>query len=309
MNIIFFGTPELAKNFLAPLIQDEEISVCAVVTQPPKPVGPKKVITSSPVQQLAEAHNVPVLSPTNLKELSFEEQLKGYNPDVFVIVAYGKILPKAILDIPAKGNINVHPSLLPKYRGPSPVQSAIASGEKVSGVSIMLIDEEMDHGPLLHQVEVPVAENETPETFYAKTATTTAPALPQVIKQYVNGELSPKEQEHDMATFCKLLKRSDGQIDWTTSAPSIESKIRGFTPWPGTFTYWNGKMLKIHKASLTLNKVPLSPGEVSIEEDNLYVGTGTDPLEIHELQLEGKKRMQAQEFLKGYRHIEKHRLG
>lgn len=314
LKVVFLGTPEFAKDFLASLHEDEEILVSAVVCQSDKPVGRKQVMTPPATKLFALENDIPVYQPSNLKkDEGLVQTLKSLNADMFVIVAYGKIIPKSILEIPKLGNINVHPSLLPKYRGPSPIQSAIAAGDKESGVSIMLIDEEMDHGPILAQTTIDFDKNETPESFRVKVIDVAAPLLVETIKRFAVGEIKPKEQNHDSATICKLLSREDGIIDWSESAQIIESKIRGYTPWPGTTTKWNDKTLKIIRAAVPPlpegglggeGEIDLEPGHVKIIDNRLLIGTGSGALEIIEIQPEGKPKMAIDAFLNGHPEID-----
>ena len=300
MKVVFFGTPDFANEFLASLHEDEDILVSAVVCQPDKPVGRKKVLTSPATKDYAKTNRIPVFQPESLKkDPEIVARLTQMEPDVFVIVAYGKILPESILNIPRLGNINVHPSLLPKYRGPSPIQAAIAAGDSETGISIMLIDEEMDHGPILAQQTLSLSPGETPESLREKVVERGAPLLVETVKGYAAGEIQPQEQNHEAATFCKLLKKEDGRIDWTRTAEEIDAQMRAYTPWPGTWTTWNDKMLKIHAATVS-NGSPIEPGQVEITDDKLLIGTGSTPLEITNLQLEGKQRTTAETFIRGY---------
>ena len=205
MKIVFFGTPDFAKDFLVALHADEEIFVSAVVAQPDKPVGRKQILSAPPTKVFAEENNIPILQPEKLKDLNLIDQLSKLDADVFVIVAYGKIIPQKILDLPKLGNINVHPSKLPKYRGPSPLQATIASGDKETAISVMMIDDKMDHGPLLCQQPITVNDDDDSESLRARVAELGAPLLVETLKKFVAGEINPEEQNHDEATFCKLL--------------------------------------------------------------------------------------------------------
>lgn len=307
IKIAFFGTPEFAKNFLANLYADAQISVCAVVCQPDKPVGRKQELEAPATKIFALENKIPVFQPASLKS-----GIELPEADLFVVVAYGKIIPQSILDIPKIGTINVHPSLLPKYRGPSPIQSVIANQDTETGVSIMLLDKEMDHGPILAQTKIKLDRTETPETLRLKVVEIGAPLLISSIKNYIAGNLKPVEQDHGKATICKLLKREDGIINWNDPADKINAQIRAYTPWPGTSTKWNDKTLKIHRASVGAGlpvpstggeTPPLRQGEVRIIDNKLFIGTGSNALEILELQLEGKQKMNAQTFINGFSNI------
>ncbi|KKS50745.1 MAG: Methionyl-tRNA formyltransferase [Candidatus Uhrbacteria bacterium GW2011_GWA2_42_220] len=324
LNIVFFGTPEFAKEFLKVLLKDKEsgnysnhpqpllrkgggaeICIKAVVCQPDKPVGRKKMITAPEVKVFALENNIPVLQPTNFKNQSIVDELKDLEPDLFVIVAYGKLIPQSILNIPKLGCVNVHPSLLPKYRGPSPIQSAILNQETESGVSIMLIDDKMDHGPILSQEIIKIDERETPESLRQKIINLGGPQLIKTIKAYVQGSIEPQEQDHEQATFCKILTREDGRINWQHSAKAIDAQIRALTPWPGTHTIWKRgekeQTLKIHKAQISTRDI--EPGKAEIEGKQLFIGTKTTALQILELQLEGSTVANAEAFILGHRDI------
>src|SRR3989339_715108 len=251
ISVIFFGTPEFSVPFLQALTQDPGITVAAVVTAPDKPYGRGQIITPSPVKKFALENSLTVFTPSSLK--TKERWLVKHLPvaDMFIVVAYGKIIPQTILDLPKLGTVNVHPSLLPKYRGASPLQSAILNREKQTGISIMLLDAQMDHGPLLSQKTIKLAALETPFTLRQKIVKIGAPLLIDVIKKYAGGKIKPRAQNHDLSTFCNLLNRQDGIINWKESAETIEAKIRGLTPWPGAATDWRGKTLKIHEARIS----------------------------------------------------------
>ncbi len=222
--------------------------------------------------------------------------------DIYIVVAYGKIIPKQVLNRPKLGIVNVHPSLLPKYRGPSPVQSAIAHQEKISGVSIMLLDEKMDHGPILAQKEIPIARNETTSSFFRKVIEIGAPLLVESVNNFAAGKLQPKEQNHKFATYCQLLKKEDGKINWRNNAEEIHAKIRAYNPWPGTFTVINEKIFKIHDAKISENKLP--PGKIKIENKKLLIGTAGPALEILSIQPAGKQKMQAKDFINGFHYLD-----
>ncbi len=301
MKIVFFGTPEFSEKFLSALIADKDFSVMAVVCQPDAPVGRKKILTPPPTKILAEAQSIPVLQPEKLKDPSVAEKLVTLDADLFVVVAYGRIVPESILNLAKLGTINVHPSLLPKYRGPSPIQSAIVAGEKETGVSIMLLDALMDHGPILAQAKLNITDDETPESLRAKAVKIGAPLLIESLKKFAAGELQPQPQDDSQATICKLLAREDGRISWSRSADQIYAQIRGLTPWPGTWTTWKEQQLKIIKAKPSVESVPA--GQVSVIDGRLLVGTSSTALEVIELQLEGSKPLSARDFLLGHRDI------
>ncbi len=296
-RVVFFGTPEFSASFLQALIADEAFAVVAVVAQPDAELGRKKILTAPPTKVIAEQYGIPVFQPTKLKDPIFHETLKALAPDLGVIIAYGRILPAEVIDLLPKGLINVHPSLLPLWRGPSPVQAAIAAGDAVSGVSVMKIDAEMDHGPILRQVQIPVKNVETPQSFFAKVVEHGVPVFLESVKDYVAGSLQPQEQEHSLATYCKLLTREDGKINWSEPAEVILRKMRAYTPWPGAWS----KDLKIFAA--VESERQLQPGEIVVDGERLFVGTGTTALELLELQSTAGKRLPAAEWLRGQRQL------
>ena len=309
MNIVFFGTPEFAREFLAALNADEDISVLGVVTQPDKPVGRKKILTAPPVKEFAIKNNIEAFQPEKLKDKDFQSKIRNLKPDAFVIVAYGMIIPQEVLDIPSLGNINVHPSKLPKYRGPSPMQATIAAGDAETAVSIMLIDEKMDHGPILAQTLIKIDKTETIETLQKKVVDVGAPLLIDSIKRFGAGDLEPKEQDYSQATFCKLLSKEDGKIDWSEPAEVIERKARAYTPWPGVWSVWNDKTIKFHQILISSENMEIEPGQVLIVDDRLLIGTGSLPIEVLELQLEGKQKTTAKNFIQGHKNINNEKLG
>ena len=227
MRIVFFGTPEFSVPFLKALDEDEDLIVSAVVCQPDKPIGRKKILTAPPTKQYALEHGIPVFQPVSLKDAGALHTTPLRDADLFVVVAYGKIIPQAILDIPTHGTINVHPSLLPKYRGPSPMQAAIANQDNETGVSIMLLDAKMDHGPILAQERIRLDRTETYLDLQTKVHVVGAPLLVQTIKDFTSGMIESIEQNHPTATFCSLLSREDGEIDWNEPAEAGEAMVVG----------------------------------------------------------------------------------
>jgi methionyl-tRNA formyltransferase len=309
INVVYFGTPEFSTYFLKALHADEDIFVSGLITQPDKPVGRGKIMTPSSTKLFAQKHDIPVFEPTKLKDPNFINEIKKLNADFFVIVAYGKIIPQEILDLSKSGNINVHPSLLPKYRGPSPVQAAIAAGDTETGVSIMLIDAKMDHGPVLMQKTMTIDHNDDTNSMLRKAVDLGTPMLIKSIKKLYKDDITPKEQNHDKATFCKMIKKEDGRINWSESAEIIEAKSRAYQPWPGMFTIWSDKTLKLNSIIIASEaKQSLAPGEVKINDNRLLIGTSTNPIEILEIQPEGKQKMPAAAFIQGYSNIDGTRL-
>ena len=315
MKYIFFGTSEFGVIVLEKLVQAGYKPVL-VVTTPDRPAGRSLKLTPPPVKVAAQKNSLEVVQPTKPVELS----LPKFEPDLFVVASYGEILPKEVLDIPKKGTLNVHPSLLPKYRGPSPAHTAILNGDKSTGVTIMLLDEKMDHGPILAQQEYPIS-NETFPLLRDKLAELGADLLIKTIPEWVASSIKAVAQDDSKATYTKIFAKEDGKIDWNRSAEEIERQIRAFTPWPGTFTYLKSQILKIVKASvLSQNLVSLSfgklretkfvPGAVFLTpEGKLGIQSGEDALVVEELQLEGKKPMSSKEFLLGHKAIIGSKLG
>lgn len=304
MKIIFFGTPDFASPFLQELIDDSDIEVAAVVCQPDKPVGRKGKLTAPAVKVLAENNHLEVLQPASLKKNEAKVLLSAYDADFFVVVAYGKIIPKSILQIPAKGCINVHPSRLPKYRGPSPIQTAIAEGDTETGISIMLLDEGMDTGPILSFEGISIDGEETYETLVNKIHARGPKLLSQTLKRYIKGEIHPVPQSTEGVSISQLLTREDGRIDWTQNMAVIDRKWRAYQAWPGAWSVWNrnGKELRLKIIKLTpvdfVNDLP--PGTVAIKNNRLFVNCADGTMEILQIQPEGKSKMIISEFLNGY---------
>lgn len=272
LNIIFFGTPEFAVPSLK--ILNKNFKIAAVFCEPDKPFGRKQEIKEPPIKILAKKLGLRVFQPESIKTSA--KIIKKLNPDIAVAVAYGQIIPKKILDIPKFGFLNLHPSLLPKYRGPSPIQNAILNDDRKTGITIILLDEKMDHGPILAQKKVKLFGNETTEILYNRLSKIGAKLLVMTLLNCVSGKIKPKEQNHKKTTFTKIIKREDGRINWNKTAEEIERMIRAYHPWPGTFTEIDGKRLKIISASIKNKK-----------------------LFLERVQLEGKKEMSWEEFKKG----------
>lgn len=305
MKLLFFGTQDWAADFLTLLIRDGFFEIAGVVTQPDKPAGRKRLLEPSPVKRIALAHNLRLFQPETLKDSSFLETIRACGAEIAVVIAYGRILPKALIASVPKGFVNVHPSLLPRWRGPSPVQAAIAAGEKNSGVTVMTIDEQMDHGPILSQLLLEIDPHETPATFMQKVKEQGGPFFLETLKSYAQGKLFPKEQDHEQATYCNMLEKKDGRIDWTRPAEEIERLVRAYQPWPGTWTEWTHNRqtirLKILDAVPTEEKSSQAPGTFFAHgNDQLCVATATHLLRIKKIQPEGRQPMNEQAFLAGY---------
>ena len=300
MRVIFMGTPDFSVGTLEAILAAGH-QVAAVVTQPDKPKGRGKALQATPVKEAALAHGLTVYQPRKVREDSFLEELKKINPDVIVVVAFGQIIPRTILELPKFGCINVHASLLPKYRGAAPIQWAVIDGEEVSGVTIMRMDAGLDTGDMLSKVEVPLAEDETGGSLFDKLSEAGARQLVQTLDRLEDGTVQPEKQPEESPTgYARMITKADGLIDWTKDAKSIERLIRGLNPWPSAFTRLEGKNLKIWKAAVQEQDSGLAPGTViSAGREGLSVQTGQGRLNILELQLEGKKRMEADAFLRG----------
>lgn len=302
MKIVFFGTPEFAVPFLNHLEVDNRFEIEAAVTQPDKPVGRKKEITAPPVKQFAQKMGVPVLQPEKIKNNpDFIKLLKGLKADFFVVVAYGAILPNEILEIPKYDCINVHASLLPKYRGASPIQSALLNGDKETGVSFMSLNEELDTGDVYLLKKIEIEEKDTQETLSKKLADIGATLLPSVLRDIEDHVLTPLPQNEDMATYCTKISKEDAQVDpKKDSAQTIINKLRAFTPWPGIFMIYKGKRLKILEAEKYKTEEKIDPGTFKAEKETLLLGTENGILNIKKLQPEGKNPITAQDFINGF---------
>lgn len=269
-------------------------SVVAVVTQPDRPVGRDQKLLPTPVKAFAKENKIPVLTSENKEKLlAIRHKLLALKPDLFVVAAYGQILPPEVLAIPKKGAINVHPSLLPKYRGASPIQGAILNGERETGVTIMLVDEKMDHGPILSQVSIPIATDETTPTLTLKLARLGADLLVKTIPRYLSGKISPKEQDHRLATYTKLLVKEDGLISWSMNNLEIERRIRAYNPWPGVWT-------TVGEMADQLERVVKNPNQTNLRLKLLSAAVEDGALSIQTVQVEGRKPNTLSEFVNGY---------
>ena len=325
MKYIFFGTPKFAAIVLEKLINTGCVPE-AVICNPDELVGRKQILTPPSVKSFIMKHvtwNIPVLQPKKFDK-DFKFQVSSFKPDLAIVAAYGKILPKEILEIPrlrapfaevasatkaeqgfggqAKhGFINVHPSLLPYYRGASPIQYAILNGDKETGITIMEVDEEMDHGPIISNVKIQISNDDTYDSLSQKLAISGADLLIKIIPDYIYGKIKPIEQDHSKATYTKIIKKEDGKIDWSKSAKEIERMTRAFYPWPTAWAIWNNKILKIIEADIVggnnheIGKIFL------INKKELAVKCGDGNLIIKKLQLEGGKILSAKEFLNGHK--------
>lgn len=303
MRIIFMGTAEIACANLRALMSRPDFSVVAAVTQPDKPSGRHLKETAPAVKILAAEENLPVLQPSRARDETFIAQLKELSPDLIVVMAYGQILPEKILSLPKFGCVNVHTSLLPKYRGAAPIQWAIANGETETGVTIMKMDAGMDTGPILTQRPTPISSADNAQTLHDRLGELGAKLLLETIPDYVAGKIQPRQQP-DGASHAPKIKKEDGRLDWKLPAQVLWNRMRAFTPWPGAFTSPPGELkphlLKIWRAEV-VNQPTTQSGEIlSAGKNGIIVSCGKNALRILELQLEGSRRMTAQEFLLGH---------
>ena len=316
LRIIFMGTAELSCPSLEKLAANPDLSVVAVVTQPDKPKGRDLKLTPSPVKILAEKLRLPILQPVKARDENFIGELRELKPDLLVVVAYGQILPQAILDLPSHGCVNVHTSLLPKYRGAAPIQWAIADGEPETGVTIMKMDAGLDTGPILSTRRTPILPTDDSQILHDRLAQLGAELLVETIPGYITGAIQPQSQPAEGSTYAAKIKKEDGRIDWSQPARQIWNRIRAFTPWPGAFTFLSGtviqpvitgqethptkpQLLKVWKAEVVEQSG--QPGLVlAADKAGILVGCGQEALLILELQREGGRRMAAGDFLAGF---------
>lgn len=312
MRVVFMGTPDFAVGTLKAIIEAGH-EVVAVVTQPDKPKGRGGAVSMSPVKETALEYRLTVLQPVRAKDEAFVDELKAFNPDVCVVVAFGQILPDAILNMPRFGCINVHASLLPKYRGASPIQWAVIDGCEYSGVTTMQMDSGIDTGDILLMEKVKLDKKETGGSLFERLEGVGASLLVKTLKAVEEGSVNPVKQKCEEATHVKMLDKSFGKLDFTQSAEKLERLIRGLNPWPSAFTYINGKILKIWDADVAKDVIvkevaeayPGSdtvPGFVYIDDNkSFYIVCGEGVLKVNEVQLEGKKRMSTEDFLRGFK--------
>jgi len=301
------GTPEFSVPSLERLVLNH-YQVVAVYTQPDKPSGRGRSLVSSPLKKVAEALKLPIVQPASLKGAEAVAQLAGFQPDVIVVAAFGQILPQSILDVPAYGCINIHPSLLPKYRGASPVAAAIMAGDEFTGVSIMLMEKGLDSGPILARAQIPITSQDTMGSLTTKLSLVASQLLLDVLVFWLKGELTPKPQDEAEASYSGLITKEDGDIDWQMPAIDVWRRVRAFQPWPGCYTRWQGRRLEIIEAVPLAQGTALELGRVialtpAMEPPELAFGihTGNGILGVLRVQQEGKRAMSAAEFLRGQR--------
>jgi methionyl-tRNA formyltransferase len=303
LRIIFMGTPELACASLQALLRATEFQVVAVVTQPDQPKGRGLKFQPSPVKEIARRENLPVLQPERARDEKFIQQLRELQSELIVVAAYGQILPQNILDLPRFGCLNVHTSLLPKYRGAAPIQRAILNDETETGVTLMKMDAGLDTGGILTQEKTPIHPADNSQTLYDRLAQIGADLLMRTITEYVAGKIQPRPQPAEGVTHAAKIKKSDGQMDWNQPARTSWNRVRAMMPWPGAFTFLPGQpppmLLKIWQAEVAPQ--PGTPGEIlRADKNGIVVGCGSESLCILILQREGGRRMTAQEFLAGH---------
>ncbi|MCB9453430.1 MAG: methionyl-tRNA formyltransferase [Anaerolineaceae bacterium] len=294
-KIVFMGTPDFAVPTLRELIAHHE--VVGVVTQPDRPAGRNRQVQLSPVKQVALENGIPVFQPEKLRLAGALETLRAWGPDVYVVAAFGQILSQSALDIPNYGSINVHASLLPRWRGAAPIQAAIRYGDSETGVTIMKMDAGLDTGPMLAKETVAIAADETGQSLHDKLALLGPKLLMTVLPDYLSGRLQPQPQDDALATFAPQVTKEEGNISWNMDAAGIERLVRAFTPWPGTFTFWNAQQLKIHAG--TVGEGAAEPGQVVETHQGIAIGTGTGLFYPSRVQLAGRKALSMPEFIRG----------
>ena len=299
MRVIFMGTPDFAVPSLQALLTRHE--VVAVVTQPDKPKGRGKKLQPTPVKAVALEHGIPVLQPVKVREPEVIEQLRGYGADLIAVTAFGQILPEEILNMPKYGCINVHGSLLPKYRGAAPIQWAVLDGEEKTGITTMYMEKGLDTGDMIDKAEVVLDKKETAGSLHDKLMVLGADLLLETLKKLEDGTAVREKQNDEESCYAKMLSKDMGQIDFTKSAREIECLIRGMNPWPSAYTSLDGKTMKVWEADVLDAQSKEEPGTiVEVNKKEIIVATGSNDLALHEIQLAGKKRMQVQAFLLGY---------
>ena len=304
-KIVFMGTPAFAVPSLKALMQAHDL--IGVITQPDRPAGRKRRLRESPVKRLARAASIPVMQPQRIRDATAIEALRTWDADVFVVAAYGQILPNAVLDLPRAGTVNVHASLLPRWRGAAPIQAAIRAGDHVSGVTIMLVDAGLDTGPLLAKRELPLANDESGGSLHDKLSLLGADLLAESLPGFLSGQIEPLAQDESLATYAPQIKKEDGRINWECSAGSIERLTRAFTPWPGAFTSWRAAQLSILAGRHDAGSA--EPGRVIVIDGAPAIGTGDGLFFPTRLQMAGKRPQNIADFVNGYRDFAGTRLG
>ena len=298
MRVCFMGTPDFAASVLERVAEEHEIVL--VVTQPDRVNGRGGKVTVSDVKAWAIEHDVPVFQPEKIRKPEAIEELKKYDFDIAVVAAFGQILPPAVLDMPKYGCVNVHASLLPRYRGAAPIQWAVINGDKETGVTTMQMGPGLDDGDILLQEAVPISPDETGGSLFDKLAVTGGKLILKTLSGIEAGTIKPRKQDETAATHVGMIRKDMGNLDFTRSAAELERLVRGLNPWPSAYTFLDGKMLKIWKAEIRKKNNDAAPGTCVREENDLYVATGEGFLKFLEVQIEGKKRMAVSDFLRGH---------
>ncbi len=297
-RLVLMGSPALALPTFEALAEEHEIA--AVFTQPDQPAGRGLRLTPTPVKRWAVARGLPIFQPRSLRrDPEAIARLRELKPDAIVVVAYGLILPPEVLRLPPYGCLNLHPSLLPRYRGPAPIQAALLNGDTETGVTVMLMTEEVDAGPILAMEREPIEPEDTAETLGERLAQRGARLMKETLRRWLAGEITPQPQDDSQATYCPRITKADGEIDWRRPAVEIERRIRAFTPWPGSYTFWRGRRLKIGRARVHPD-LQAPPGRVVPADGGAAVGTGEGALMLLEVQPEGKRMMPIEAFLNGH---------
>jgi methionyl-tRNA formyltransferase len=299
-RVVFMGTPRFGELVLQALIGHYPLA--AVVTQPDRQAGRGRKMRTSPVKALALQHDLPVLQPRKVADPAAVEQLHELAPDVLVVAAFGQILPPAILSLPEHGAVNVHASLLPRHRGAAPIPAAILAGDKQTGITIMLMNESIDTGPILSQAALDIDPDDTTASLTERLGRLGGALLLDTLPRWLEGEIAPQEQDESLASYAGLLQRGDGLIDWTEPAEQIARRCRAYDPWPGTSTVWDGRKLKIVRARPVFAETAHhTPGEVVQLDSEIAVATGEGLLILEEVQLAGKRQLPAEDFVRGQR--------
>jgi methionyl-tRNA formyltransferase len=299
MKIVFAGTPEFAVPPLEMLLQGSH-EICAVYTQPDRPAGRGRKLMPGPVKLLAERYGIPVFQPVSLKDPAEQEQLRSLAPDLMVVVAYGLLLPKAVIEIPRLGCVNIHASLLPRWRGAAPIQRAVQAGDEFTGITLMFIEPRLDAGPMLHKKSCRIGELETAGELHDRLARLGAEALAEVLPDLETGTVRPEVQDEALVTYAAKLDKDEAPLDWSRPAIELERQVRAFNPWPVAITEYRGNTLRIWRAEALDEAVDAEPGTVLERDRTLDVATGRGVLRLLELQLPGGKRISAQDFLNAF---------
>ncbi|HLI25862.1 MAG TPA: methionyl-tRNA formyltransferase [Chloroflexota bacterium] len=312
MRLIFMGSPRFAVPTLEALLAAGH-EVALVVSQPDQPAGRGQRLTPPPVAQVARQRGLPLLQPATPRDPAVQAALAAVRPDAIVVAAYGRLLPRAVLDLPPLGCLNVHPSLLPRWRGPAPIQGALLAGDPVTGTSIILLEERMDAGPILAQAERPIGPDDDAVSLEAALAEQGAALLVETLPRWAAGQLTPRQQDEAQATYTRLLTKADGLLDWTRPAPALANQVRACAGWPGAYTFWRGQVLKVLRAAPLAARPPLAPGTVWAVHDGaergVAVAAGEGSLLLREVALAGRRPTPATAFVQGYRDFLGARLG